>query len=144
MKITKRQLKRIIREEYRRITESGAPGWGYQGNTGLGSEMEYPEKRNPRENRSGSFGELLKIIADAIDKHGGMDAAFADLQDDGVTTEWIESYLMERKVEISWPQMSEFLYNLVSIADMHVQGDYNSSQANAEFKFEFDQLTQGL
>ncbi len=142
MKLNKRQLKRIIREEYRRIAESGAPGWGYQGNTGLGSEMEYPEKRNPRENTSGSFGKLLKIIADAIHQHGDMDAAFEDLQGDGVTTEWIESYLMERKVEISWPQMSEFLYNLVSIADMLIQGEYNSGQANAEVKFEFDQLTQ--
>jgi len=49
MKLSKRQLKRIIREEYSRlkrrglIREYGAPGIGGQGNDTLGSEISHPE-----------------------------------------------------------------------------------------------------
>ena len=44
MKVTKRQLKRIIKEEYRKIIrEYGPPGIGGQGNYGLGSEKQLPK-----------------------------------------------------------------------------------------------------
>ena len=144
MKITKRQLKRIIKEEYRRITEAGPPGWGHQGNTGLGSEMEYPEKRDARENASGSLGELLRIASDAIrEADGETDLVFDDLWNDPQVTGFIEQVLTDRGVEFSDEEISYLVQVTTDIASMLIDGDYNSSQAHTELSSEFDAISQG-
>ena len=144
MKITKRQLRRIIREEYRRIAESGAPGWGYQGNTGLGSEMEYPEKRNPRENVSGSLGELIRMASDATrEANGETDLAFDDLWNDSQVTGFVEQVLNDRGVEFSDEDISYLVRASIDVAEMLIDGAYSMSDAHRELSSEFDSLGQG-
>ena len=69
MKITKRQLKRIIREEYTRLQrqgflqEYGAPGMGGQGNDSLGSERAY-SKRIPSGRRGFGWSDFQALAQD--------------------------------------------------------------------------------
>tara|TARA_B100001250_G_scaffold55688_1_gene43041 strand:+ start:435 stop:902 length:468 start_codon:yes stop_codon:yes gene_type:complete len=152
MKITKRQLKRIIREEYRRIAESGAPGWGYQGNTGLGSEMEYPEKRDPRENASGSLGELIRMAADAIRGADGDTGYAADeLWDDPLVSStrdpnelgFIPQVLSDRGAELVDEDIRYLVQAAVDVAGMIIDGDYDSSMAHRELNSEFEAIISG-
>lgn len=127
-----------------RISESGPPGWGYQGNTGRGSDMEHPEKRNPRENISGSFGELLRMAVDAIHNvDGETDLAFDDLWNDPHVTGYVEEVLTDRGVEYSDEEISYLIQVTTDIAGMLIDGDYSSSDANRELSSEFDALSKG-
>lgn len=143
MRLTKRQLKRIIREEYSRISESNPPGWGYQGNTGLGSEEERPEPRSQFENVSGSFGELIGQATEVL--HGGQDSegAFNTLWNEPEVTGFIEQALQERGVDFSDEDISYLVQSLVDVATMLVDGAYTMSQAHKEFSDEFDAIQSG-
>ena len=120
MKITRRQLRKIIREERHRISESG------------------------RENVSGSLGELIRIASDAIHTaDGDTDLAFDDLWNDSQVTDFIEQVLSDRGAAFTDSEISYLLQAATDIASMVIDGSYNSSQAHAELSSEFDSVSGG-
>ena len=106
--------------------------------------MEYPEKADPRENVSGSLGELIRMASDAIHAvDGETDLAFDDLWNDPKVTGFVEQVLTDRGVEYSDEEISYLVQTTVDIASMLIDGSYNSSQAHTELSSEFDALSQG-